>query len=156
MEGFAAVLQGDRLITGTIRENIALFRKDASGEMIDAALRTAEIHDWVSTLPMGLNTMVAESMTGLSGGQKQRLLIARAALRRSRVILLDEATASLEVEIEARILSNLRATGAGLIIIAHRPEVWAFADRAIVITDGRASAERGGASAPSPVQRRAG
>ena len=65
----------------------------------------------------------------MSGGQRQRLLIARAVLGRPKLIILDEATSSLEVAVEARILGRLKATGATLILIAHRPEVWALADR---------------------------
>ncbi len=131
MHGFGAVLQGDRLITGSIRDNVTLFRMNVSDEDVEKALRTAEIYEWVMSLPMRLNTVVADSMTGISGGQKQRLLIARAVLETPRLLLLDEATASLEVEVERKILETLRSTGATLILIAHRPEVWTLADRIV-------------------------
>lgn len=77
---------------------------------------------------MGLSTRVGEGISGLSGGQRQRLLLARAALERPRLIVLDEATSSLDVETEAKILSAFRCSGATIILIVHRPEAWAFAD----------------------------
>ncbi len=135
MPGTAAVLQGDRLIGGTIRENIVLFRRQVSDAEIFAALKAAAIDDFVLDLPMGLNTLVGENVAGLSGGQRQRLLIARAALGLPRLLILDEATSSLEVEVEARILEGLRDSGATTIVIAHRPEVWALADRVFAIDE---------------------
>jgi ABC-type bacteriocin/lantibiotic exporter with double-glycine peptidase domain len=90
---------------------------------------------------MGLSTRVGEGACGLSGGQRQRLLIARAVLTRPRLIILDEATSSLEVEIEARILQALRASGATTILMAHRPEVWALADRFYTLERGHMSLE---------------
>jgi ABC-type bacteriocin/lantibiotic exporter with double-glycine peptidase domain len=78
---------------------------------------------------MGLNTFIGEGVAGLSGGQRQRLLIARAVLGLPRLLILDEATSSLDVHMEADILRALRSKGATTILIAHRPEVWALADR---------------------------
>lgn len=123
MAGMAAVLQSDRLIAGTIRENLLLFRRDVTDAELFASLRMAAIDDFVLSLPMGLSTRVGEGVGGLSGGQRQRLLIARAMLRRPRLIILDEATSSLEVEVEARILGALSNSGATTILMAHRPEV---------------------------------
>jgi ABC-type bacteriocin/lantibiotic exporter with double-glycine peptidase domain len=129
MSGMAAVLQGDRLIGGTIRDNIALFRRGAGDSAIFEALKRAAVDDFVLSLPMGLNTFVAEGVGGLSGGQRQRLLIARALLQNPRLLILDEATSSLEVEIEAKILEALARSGTTTILIAHRPEVWRLADK---------------------------
>jgi ATP-binding cassette subfamily B protein RaxB len=129
MSGMAAVLQSDRLIAGTIRDNIALFRRDVSDSLILEALQKAAVDDFVLSLPMGLNTLVSEGVGGLSGGQRQRLLIARALLGNPRLVVLDEATSSLEVEIERRILDSLKTSGATTVLIAHRPEVWQLADR---------------------------
>ncbi|MEZ5972592.1 MAG: ATP-binding cassette domain-containing protein [Hyphomonadaceae bacterium] len=135
MDGFAAVLQSDRLIAGSIKDNITMYRADVSDAEVRKALRLAELEDFVDSLPMRSNTWVAEGTSGLSGGQRQRLLIARAALRHPRLVLLDEATSSLEVEIEARILQSWIATGCTLIVISHRPEVWSFADQVVTFTD---------------------
>ena len=129
MQGISAVLQSDRLIDGTIKENVLLFRRGVSDEMVEEALRIAAIDDFVRDLPMRLSTRVGEGFSGLSGGQRQRLLIARAVLAEPRLIVLDEATSSLEVAIEARILGALKERGTTLILLAHRPEVWALADR---------------------------
>jgi len=138
MEGFAAVLQTDRLITGTVRDNITLFRRGVTDTEVYEALAAAELEGFVQSLPMRLNTIIGEGMTGLSGGQRQRLMVARAALKRPRLMLLDEATSSLEVEVESRILKNLIGSGATMIIIAHRPEVWAFASKLVTVAEGRA------------------
>jgi ATP-binding cassette subfamily B protein RaxB len=78
---------------------------------------------------MGLNTIVGDGFSGLSAGQRQRLLIARAFLGAPRLMILDEATSSLEVAIEAEILARLRERAITTILVAHRPEVWRFADR---------------------------
>lgn len=151
MAGFAAVLQSDRIFTGTIRDNVSVLRKGFSDEDVYAALRTAELEEFVKSLPMRLNTMVSEDGGGLSGGQRQRLLISRAALGNPLLILLDEATASLEVEIEAKILNNLKDAGATLILIAHRPEVWRFASQIVRIDDGALIADP---LAPLPARER--
>ncbi|HZW06697.1 MAG TPA: ATP-binding cassette domain-containing protein [Phycisphaerales bacterium] len=148
MRRFGAVLQSDRLIAGTIRENLTLYRPGVRDSDIYRALKLAEAEEFVLGLPMRLNTFVAEGVSGLSGGQRQRLLIARAVLGDPVFLLLDEATSSLEVELEERILANLKATGATMVIVAHRPEVWAFADLIGTVRAGRLDAvervEQGG------------
>ncbi|MDB5431625.1 MAG: hypothetical protein JWP35_2741 [Caulobacter sp.] len=136
MAGFSAVLQTDRLVSASIRENVRLFREDVSDEDIIEALRLAQLDDFVLSLPMRLNTAIAEGMAGLSGGQRQRLLLARALATRPKLLLLDEATSSLDIETEARIIAAVRDIGATVILIAHRPEVWTRADREITIADG--------------------
>lgn len=127
-EGFASVLQNDRLLTGTIRDNVTMLRRGVTDAEIHAALQAAACLDFVLSLPMRLETIVSDTQSGLSGGQRQRLLLARAALKRPALVLLDEATSSLDVQTEGVVLGNFRAMGATLIIIAHRPEVWAQAD----------------------------
>lgn len=129
MHGVAAVLQEDGLVAGSIRDNVALYRRGIDDAEIMAALEMAALDKFVRGLPMGLSTQVGEGVGGLSGGQRQRLLIARAALGKPRLLILDEATSSLEVKVEARILARLKASGATVVLIAHRPEVWALADR---------------------------
>lgn len=129
MHGMGAVLQSDRLIGGSIRDNILLYRRNIDDPEVMAALKVAALDEFVRGLPMRLSTQVGEGIGGLSGGQKQRLMIARAVLGRPRLLILDEATSSLEVAVEAQILANLKGSGATIILIAHRPEVWALADR---------------------------
>jgi ATP-binding cassette, subfamily B, bacterial CvaB/MchF/RaxB len=133
-----AVLQTDRLITDSIRENVLLFRGNVNDDDIYAALKIVGLEDFVRSLPMQLNTGVGEGMTGLSGGQRQRILLARALIGAPKLLVFDEATSSLDVEGEAEILRNLRELGVTLILCSHRPEVWKFADRVIDIRDGQA------------------
>ena len=129
LHGMAAVLQSDTLIGGSIRDNLLMYRRGFDDAELMQALETAALDEFIRYLPMRLATQVGEGIGGLSGGQRQRLLIARAIIGRPRLIILDEATSSLEVGVEARILQRLKATGATVILIAHRPEVWALADR---------------------------
>jgi ATP-binding cassette subfamily B protein RaxB len=129
LHGVGAVLQSDGLIGGSIRDNLLMFRRKVEDAELMAALEVAALDEFVRGLPMRLSTQVGEGIGGLSGGQRQRLLIARAVLGKPRLLILDEATSSLEVAVEARILRRLKATGATVILIAHRPEVWALADR---------------------------
>ena len=147
MHGMGAVLQSDRLIGGSIRDNILLYRRNIDDAEIMAALKVAALDEFVRGLPMRLSTQVGEGIGGLSGGQKQRLMIARAVLGRPRLLILDEATSSLEVAVEAQILANLKSSGATIILIAHRPEVWALADRIYDLDDGGRLTE-----APLPLQ----
>jgi len=148
--GMASVLQSDRLITGSIRENIVFFRRGVSDADVLEALELAAIKEFVLSLPMRLSTQIGESMAGLSGGQRQRLLIARAVLARPKLLVLDEATSSLEVKVEAEILGALRRSGTTLLLFAHRPEVWALADR-IYTLDGEGGLEEERREGPSDV-----
>lgn len=121
-------------------------QRHATDAEVVAALKVAAIDDFVLSLPMGLNSQVGEGVGGLSGGQRQRLLIARAALGQPRLIILDEATSSLEVEIEAKILEGFGSAGATTILMAHRPEVWALANRTFTLDGSGRLAEE----APRP------
>jgi ATP-binding cassette subfamily B protein RaxB len=136
VRGIAAVLQTDRLISGSIRENIALYRPHVSDSEIWKALEICFADEFVRDFPMRLNSIVAEGMTGLSGGQRQRLLLARATVGRPKILILDEATASLDVETESAIMQNLRQLGMTLIVISHRPEIWKHGDKLIEIAAG--------------------
>ena len=136
MVGVASVLQSDRLIYGSIRENLCVFRRGHDDGDLWRVLKLAALDDFVLGLPMRLNTVVGEGVVGLSGGQRQRLLIARALISRPKLLILDESTSSLEVAVEADILRGLRQAGMTLILIAHRPEVWAFADSIFELEDG--------------------
>ena len=138
------VLQDTFLFDGTIRENISYARPDASLQEIEEAAKAANIHEDILAMPDGYETKVGERGLRLSGGQKQRVAIARAILRRSPIIILDEATASVDVETEKQIQNAIsRIAGTRTILaIAHRLSTIRNADLILVIEDGRV-AERG-------------
>ena len=138
------VLQDNFLFDGTVRENIAYSRPDASDEEIQAAARTAHCEEFVSRFPNGYDTIVGERGVKLSGGQRQRVAIARAILADPRVLILDEATSSLDSESEAMIQDGLRRlrTGRTSFVIAHRLSTIRSADQILVLDGGRV-VERG-------------
>ena len=138
------VLQDTFLFDGTIAENISYARPDASREEIEEAARAADIHEDILLMPDGYETKVGERGLRLSGGQKQRVAIARAVLRKSPIIILDEATASVDVETEKKIQNAIsRIAGTRTILaIAHRLSTIRNADLILVIEEGRI-AERG-------------
>ena len=129
------VTQEPHLFTGTIRENIALTRPDASMAEIVTAARLACLHDDIAAMPMGYDTTLSEG-AGLSGGQRQRLALARALLGRPRILLLDEATSHLDTVTEAEIESHLSRLPQTRIVIAHRLSTVRDADQIFVIEDG--------------------
>jgi ABC-type multidrug transport system fused ATPase/permease subunit len=136
--GISMVLQDTFLFNGTVADNIAYARPDASPEEIVAAAKIARIHDNIQEMPMGYNTQVGERGTKLSGGQKQRIAIARAILRNTPLLILDEATSSVDVKTEAEIQ---RALGDIMknhttIAIAHRLSTVRKADLILVFKDG--------------------
>jgi thiol reductant ABC exporter CydD subunit len=135
----AWVSQRPTLFAGTVAENVALGRPDASPEQIRAALRTAGAEGFVDELPDGLDTPLGERGLRLSGGQRQRLAIARAALLDRPFVLLDEFTANLDRETEAGVVAAVRALleGRTAVIVAHRPETIAIADRVMTLHEGR-------------------
>ena len=137
------VLQDTFLFNGTIAENIGYAAPDASMEEIQAAARAASIHEDILAMPDGYDTRVGERGLRLSGGQKQRVAIARAILRKSPVIILDEATASVDVETEQQIrqaVAGIAGTRT-IIAIAHRLSTIRNADKILVIEDGRVTEE---------------
>jgi ATP-binding cassette subfamily B protein len=127
------------LFHGTVRENIAYGTFDASQEEIEAAARIAEAHDFILELPQGYDTIVGERGQKLSGGQRQRISIARAILKDSPVLILDEATSSVDNETEAAIQRSLEkiVIGRTTIMIAHRLSTIRNADQIYVIEKGR-------------------
>ena len=132
------VLQDTFLFNGTIAENIGYAKPDATQEEIEAAARAANIHDDIMHMPEQYDTKVGERGLRLSGGQKQRVAIARAILRQSPIIILDEATASVDVETERQIQKAISSlTGNRTIIaIAHRLSTIQNADLILVIHEG--------------------
>lgn len=135
---FSIVFQEVTLFNNTILENIRIGRKDADDEAVMAAARMAHCDRFVDRLPHGWNTMIGENGAELSGGERQRLSIARAFLKNAPIILLDEATASLDVENETLIqqaLSRLIAHKT-VVVIAHRMRTVAGADKIVVLQNG--------------------
>jgi ATP-binding cassette subfamily B protein len=136
------VAQEPFLFSTSVRENIAYGRPDASDEEVRAAARLAQAEDFVDALPQGFDTVIGERGFSLSGGQRQRIAIARAAITDPRVLILDEATASVDATTERRIQDALRAVMAGrtTIVIAHRLSTLSLADEIVVLEDGRIAA----------------
>lgn len=139
MEHISMVFQNVYLFQDTIRNNIRFGKSEATDEEIMAAARKACCHDFIMRLPDGYDTMVGEGGCTLSGGEKQRLSIARAILKEAPVILLDEATASLdpENEVEVQKAINTLIEGRTVIVIAHRLKTIRNADSILVFDDGR-------------------
>ncbi len=133
------VLQDTFLFNGTIAENIGYAVPEAGIEEIRAAARAANIHDDIMEMPQGYDTPVGERGLRLSGGQKQRVAIARAILRKSPIIILDEATASVDVETERQIQTAIASIAGSrtIVAIAHRLSTIRNADMILVIEDGR-------------------
>ena len=144
MKDFSVVFQNVVLFNNTIMENIRVGRKNASDEEVIAAAKAAQCHEFISNLPNGYQTVIGENGSTLSGGECQRLSIARALLKDAPVILLDEATASLDVDNETEIqeaISRL-VKGKTVLVIAHRMRTVENADQ-IIVLDGGVVAERG-------------
>nr|WP_276720064.1 ABC transporter ATP-binding protein/permease [Pseudooceanicola nitratireducens] len=132
------VPQDTVLFNDTIRYNIAYGRDGASQAEIEAAARSAQIHDFITSLPEGYDTAVGERGLKLSGGEKQRVGIARTLLKNPPILLLDEATSALDTETERGIQTALERAGEGrtVLTIAHRLSTIADADRIVVLEDG--------------------
>ncbi|MGQ9525486.1 MAG: ABC transporter ATP-binding protein [Armatimonadota bacterium] len=135
----AVVFQDTFLFGTTIRENIRFGRSDASDAEVEEAAKAANAHRFIMDLPDGYETQVGERGVRLSGGQKQRIAIARAILRNPRVLILDEATSSLDSESEAAVQDALERLmqGRTCIVIAHRLSTVLKADKILVLEDGR-------------------
>jgi ATP-binding cassette subfamily B protein len=131
------------LFDDTVRGNVTL-GADVSDEEVWASLRAAQADGFVAALPDGLATRLGERGTSLSGGQRQRISLARALVRRPRLLVLDDATSAVDPEVEARILEALRSgdTGATLVVVAYRKATIGLADEVVHLEDGRI-ADRG-------------
>ena len=144
MKDFSIVFQDVVLFNNTIMENIRVGRKGASDTDVIAAAKAAKCHEFIENLPQGYQTVIGENGSTLSGGECQRLSIARALLKDAPVILLDEATASLDVDSETQIqeaISEL-VSGKTVLVIAHRMRTIEAADQ-IVVLDKGVVAEKG-------------
>jgi len=132
------VQQETFLFSGTIADNIAYAKPEASYEQIVDAARAAYAHDFIMQLPQGYESLVGERGVKLSGGQRQRIAIARALLRDPRILIFDEATSHLDCESEQLVQQALErvAQGRTVFIIAHRLSTISHADKIVVIEDG--------------------
>jgi ABC-type multidrug transport system fused ATPase/permease subunit len=141
-ERIAIVLQEPVLFSGTIADNLRYGRLDATREEIEEAARAAHAHDFISRLPKGYDTAIAEAGASLSGGERQRLSVARAILKNAPILILDEPTSSLDAISEEIVFAALRRLRAGrtTIVIAHRLSTVRDADRILVLDEGRISA----------------
>ena len=138
------VTQDAHLFHDTIGNNLRYARPDATSDELVAAAKAAQIHELLSSLPDGYDTMVGERGYRLSGGEKQRIALARVLLKNPRLVILDEATAHLDSETESQIQTALETAlrGRTSIVIAHRLSTIQAADQILVIDDGRV-VERG-------------
>jgi ATP-binding cassette subfamily B protein RaxB len=132
----AAVMQDEPLFAGSIADNIAFFDPEPDTTRIAECARQAALEAEVLAMPMGWHTLVGEGGCGLSGGQKQRLMLARALYKQPHLLVLDEATSHLDVASEARVNAAIRACPRTRLLVAHRPETIAMADRVVVLEDG--------------------
>ena len=135
----AFVADDSFLFSDTVAGNIAYARPDAMPEQIEAAARRAQAHDFIAQLPDGYKTVVGERGLTLSGGQRQRVAIARALLAEPRILILDDATSSVDAKTEAEIKAGLREAMAGrtTFIVAHRLSTISLADEIVVLDRGR-------------------
>lgn len=143
MDMVSYVSQDNFLFHLSVKENIRMGRPDASDEEVIAAAKQASCHDFISALPQGYDTLAGEGGSSLSGGERQRIAIARAILKNSPVVILDEATAFTDPENEAVIQASINelVRGKTLIVIAHRLSTITAADKILVMDNGRVEAE---------------
>lgn len=133
----AAVMQDDQLMTGSLAENIAFFDTQMDMERVVSCAQLAGIHHDVAAMPMGYNALIGDMGSSLSGGQRQRILLARALYRRPKILFLDEATSSLDVQLEHHVNGAIKQLNMTRLIIAHRPETILSADRIVQLYQGK-------------------
>lgn len=137
------VMQDDQLLAGSLRDNICFFDNAPNMQNVELCAKVAAIHADIEAMPMRYNTLVGDMGTALSGGQRQRLLLARALYKRPRVLVLDEATSSLDVGLEQQVNAAVASLKVTRIVVAHRPETIRSAGRVIPLV--------GGTVVPTPV-----
>ncbi|MFC2292520.1 peptidase domain-containing ABC transporter [Kingella oralis] len=129
----ATVMQDDVLFAGSIAENICFFDETPDAAKIEHCAKMANIHDEIAAMPMAYETLIGDMGSALSGGQKQRIILARALYREPRILFLDEASSHLDADNERIINDNLRRLNITKIMVAHRQETLAMADRVVVL-----------------------
>ena len=143
LSDYSMVFQDVVLFDDTVMENIRLGRRGATDEEVRAAAKAANCDEFVAKLPKGYDTPIGENGAKLSGGERQRISIARALLKNTPIVLLDEATASLDVENETKVQGALSRLleGKTVLVIAHRMRTVEAADKVIVLADGKVAEE---------------
>lgn len=131
------VMQEDVLLAGSIADNISFFDVQSNEERVQACAAVAAVHEDIAKMPMGYQTLVRDMGSSLSGGQKQRVLLARALYKNPRVLALDEATSHLDIANERRVTQALAQMSLTRIVVAHRPETIAGAQRVVVLQQGK-------------------
>jgi ATP-binding cassette subfamily B protein RaxB len=131
------VMQDDTLFAGSISDNISFFSTSPNQEQIVQCARLAAIDNEIMSMPMAYNTLIGDIGTGLSGGQKQRILLARALYKNPQLLVLDEATSHLDVWNEQAVNAAIQSLKLTRIIVAHRPETIAMAERVVVLHGGK-------------------
>lgn len=130
------VMQDDQLFAGSIADNISFFDQEFDLARIEAAAKLAAVHDEIAAMPMGYHGLIGDMGSSLSGGQKQRVILARALYRNPKLLFLDEATSHLDVMGERAVNEAVRQLNLTKVIVAHRPETIASADRVLVMDGG--------------------
>jgi ATP-binding cassette, subfamily B, bacterial CvaB/MchF/RaxB len=147
----ASVMQDDTLFAGSIADNICFFDPDARQDGIEGVANLVCIHSDIVRMPMGYHTLVGDMGSSLSGGQKQRILLARALYRKPAIIVLDEATSHLDVGTEKLVNKAVRNLNITRIIVSHRPDTIASADKIIRLERGRIRRNAADAAGPLDV-----
>ena len=132
-----AVMQDDQLFAGSVADNISFFDPEMDQARIEQAARLAAVHDEIAAMPMGYHSLIGDMGRSLSGGQKQRVILARALYRNPKLLFLDEATSHLDLMKERLVNDAVKALELTKVIVAHRPETIASADRVLVMEQGR-------------------
>ncbi|HEX2011288.1 MAG TPA: peptidase domain-containing ABC transporter [Roseateles sp.] len=143
------VMQDDQLFAGSLRDNISFFDPEADQDWIEQCARLACVHDDIAAMPMGYESLIGDMGSSLSGGQRQRVLLARALYKKPQFLFLDEATSALDVERERQVNASLRQLSLTRIVIAHRPETIAAAQRVITLHHGRVAQDLRAVPTPS-------
>jgi len=138
-ESIGVVLQKNVLFSGTIMENLRWGKENASDEEVYEACKAAQAHDFILSFPAGYDTFLGQGGVNLSGGQKQRICIARALLKKPKIMILDDSTSAIDTDTDSRIRKALRTELSGMttLIIAQRIASVSDADKIIVMDDGK-------------------